>query len=493
MVRALFIFALLAALAFAGYWFGHNPGDVSITWRGWQVDTSVGVMIVAVGALVVVAALTYRLWRAIRRAPRNISRYMRERRRSKGYLALTQGMAAVAAGDAKAAQRFDDRAKVLLNDPPITLLLTAQAAQLNDNEAKAAVAFRAMLEKPETEFLGLRGLLTQAMKNEEWDEALRLARRAVQLSPKTAWAQDVLFELETHQGNWRQASAALQGAARHKLVARADAKHREAVLETQHALDRAKSGDKGEAQKALARALQLDPSFAPAMRIKVKLLADEPMRNARKIQSALDTAWQMQPCEELGLLLLDLKKGAKASERMKAVERLGNNWPDHLESRLVKARAALDGDLWGEARRHLETACQALEAADRDLPARLCRLIAELEEAEHHDMTKSRDWLIRASLGEGDPAWVCSSCGHVSADWSALCPHCDGFDSLVWRVPPHLPSALRLSTGDPMIDALAKAEGTAAETALVTVEDAPVPDDPGRKKAPPPPPQGAHS
>ncbi len=38
-----------------------------------------------------------------------------------------------------------------------------------------------MLERPETEFLGLRGLIMQAIKDGDEDEALRLTRRAKEL------------------------------------------------------------------------------------------------------------------------------------------------------------------------------------------------------------------------------------------------------------------------------------------------------------------------
>ena len=44
-----------------------------------------------------------------------------------------------------------------------------------------------MMEQPETEFLGLRGLLTQAIKRGDKGEALDLARRAYRLKPKSAW------------------------------------------------------------------------------------------------------------------------------------------------------------------------------------------------------------------------------------------------------------------------------------------------------------------
>src|ERR687888_327363 len=67
-------------------------------------------------------------------------------------------------GDAVEAQRQAKQAGDLLNDPPLTLLLEAQAAQLGGDEKAATRYFRAMLDHPEASFLGLRGLLMQSLK-----------------------------------------------------------------------------------------------------------------------------------------------------------------------------------------------------------------------------------------------------------------------------------------------------------------------------------------
>ena len=66
---------------------------------------------------------------------------------------------AVAAGDAKEAQKQAKKAEKLLGEPPLTLLLSAQAAQLAGDRDGAKRAFNTMLEDEQTAFLGLRGLI----------------------------------------------------------------------------------------------------------------------------------------------------------------------------------------------------------------------------------------------------------------------------------------------------------------------------------------------
>jgi len=188
-MRALpaFIVALFIAVA-AGILAAH-PGSVSLRWEDWHVDTSVGVLVTAVVLIATLSAAFFHLLRRILGGPRAFVRARRERRRRQGYRALTQGMVAVAAGDAEEAQKFARKADVLLAEPPLTLLLSAQAAQLNGDERAAQSYFRAMLERPETEFLGLRGLVMQALRGGDEGAALALAERARELRPRTPWGR----------------------------------------------------------------------------------------------------------------------------------------------------------------------------------------------------------------------------------------------------------------------------------------------------------------
>ncbi|MSP80969.1 MAG: heme biosynthesis protein HemY, partial [Rhodospirillales bacterium] len=230
MVRWLLYFVAAAALVAAAVWLADNTGTVTLSWRGWRVDTSVAVVIAA-GAIVLVAAgILHRLWLLIAHAPGDLRQSWRRRRRERGYEALTRGMVAIAAGDADEARRQSRRAEGLLDQPPLTLLLAAQAAQLSGDEQAAARFFSTMSEKPETEFLGVRGLLGQAIKRGDRPGALDLARRAWRLRRDSAWASDVLFDLETKEGRWLDARATLGEATRRGALTKETARRREAAL-----------------------------------------------------------------------------------------------------------------------------------------------------------------------------------------------------------------------------------------------------------------------
>ena len=117
-----FIFFVAAGLV----WLFERPGSVVLDWEGYRLETSFAVLAGAAGFLAVFAALLYRGWIALIRAPARVGEFWHERRRTKGYKALTRGMVAVAAGDAAEAGRQVKRAEALMNEAPLSLLLSAQ-------------------------------------------------------------------------------------------------------------------------------------------------------------------------------------------------------------------------------------------------------------------------------------------------------------------------------------------------------------------------------
>ena len=422
----------IAAVVAAAVFLADRPGTVSLVWDGWRVDTSVAVLVVGLLVLLTVIALLWRLLGGILGAPGAWLRARRERRRREGYRALTQGMVAVAAGEAEEARRLARRADALLAEPPLTLLLQAQAAQLSGDERAAESYFSAMLERPETEFLGIRGLLTQALRAGDDFKALGLAERARRLKPKTGWALASLAELQARAGRWKEAQATLAQAVRRKALPVPEGRRMEAALLLQESHAAAGSGDARGALALAERAQHADPGFAPAAAWHATLLRDA--GRLRPAARNLETAWRQAPEPALAEVYRTLATGETPLEQMQRLQRLADTNPDHLETHLMLAAAALRARLWGEARRHLARAGIAEDAEGAPAPARASRLMAEVEESERGDGALARRWLARAATGL-DATYVCDRCGTESLRWVAHCPTCRAFASFEWRLP----------------------------------------------------------
>ena len=426
MIRAAFLFTLIGITVLLAVWFADNPGRVEIEVAGFRIGTKAGVLAFAVIAIAVGAAAAYRLWRFARRSPGRLIEFRHARRRQHGYRALTQGMVAVAAGEAGEAAKFARKANVLLNDPPLTMLLSAQAAQLGGDEDAARRYFEEMLESPDMAFLGVRGLMMQAIRRDDTAEALRLANRAYALRPDTPWVLTRLFDLQAGAGNWGGAAKTLTHAARIGVLDADTGKRRRAVVSLALSEAAAAAGDHKEAYKRARAARELDPDSVPASIAYVRRLAAAGMM--RKAAKAAEAAWARSPHPDL-CAVHDALGGADEAplERVKRVQRLYDLRPDADESRLALAEASIAAGLWGEARRHLDAA--------NDGSARHCRLMAALEEQGSNDAEAARQWRGMAASAAPDKAWYCRECAAAAA-WTPSCGHCNAFDSLEWRPPP---------------------------------------------------------
>src|SRR5262249_6841028 len=180
MIRVLVYLVIVALLAFGAVWFAERPGDVAITWQGRRIDTSVMVLVATVAALAAASVMAWSILRAILRAPDNVSRYLRIRRGGAGreYRGLRGGLIAVASGDARAAKNSPAEAARIAPREPLTLLLSAQSAQLSGDRDAAVATFQEMADRDDTRVLGLHGLFVEAQRRHDHAAALNYAEEA---------------------------------------------------------------------------------------------------------------------------------------------------------------------------------------------------------------------------------------------------------------------------------------------------------------------------
>jgi len=350
-----------------------------------------------------------------------------ESRRRRGYSALTQGLAAVAAGDGAEAQKNARKAEALLSEPPLTLLLSAQAAQLTGDRDGARKAFNAMLEDEQMAFLGLRGLIAQALRDGDQGQALAYAERAFKLRPQTPWVVHSLFDMQAQIGRWREAQETLDAGLRRKVVTQDKGRTLKALLLVERSRAAEHDGNDADALALAREAFGLAPErIAVSSRLaELQIKAGD----SRRAQRTLERGWALAPHPDLAALYLKASGEADPLKRVGIVRKLVAQKPDDLESNLALAQAALDASLWGEARRYLDA------AGGTNPPVRVCRLMAEVEERAQSDQAKVHDWLARAATAPADKAWRCSACGAHHEAWRSVCESCGAFGTLHWRAP----------------------------------------------------------
>lgn len=426
MWRLIIFLALLAAIAFGVAWLADQPGEITLALPNLvTVRTSPFGAVGALLATSVVISLLWSLFRLVFRLP-SIFNYARHaRRRRKGYDALTRGMVAAGAGDARAARKAANEASRHLPKEPLSMLLNAQVAQLSGDRSAAESAFAAMAKREETKLLGLRGLHIEAQRRGDDDAADQFAREAHRIAA-LPWAGEAVVSSQAAHSDWEGALATVEANARAKSIDVATAQRQRAVLETAIAQERELTDAEG-ALKLATTAAKRAPDLVPAVALAARLLTRRgSLRTAAKM---IEKAYARAPHPDLADAYLDIRAGDSNSDRYARAKALARLAPEHVESRLILARAALATRDFDEARK----AIAPLVSADARPTARVCLLMADIEEAQFGETGAVREWLARGSRAPRDPAWIAD--GVVSSRWSPVSPVTGKLDAFRWSAP----------------------------------------------------------
>src|SRR5262245_64193120 len=131
MIRVVIYLVAVGILAFAAVWLADRPGDVVITGQIRRIEMSVMVLAVGIVIVAVLFAVFWNVVRVIMRAPDVLWLYLRTRRGVRGYIAVSRGLIAVGTGDARAALRFANEAERVGTSEQLTLLVSAQASEID--------------------------------------------------------------------------------------------------------------------------------------------------------------------------------------------------------------------------------------------------------------------------------------------------------------------------------------------------------------------------
>src|SRR3984893_5699365 len=233
MVRVLFFLIVLIAVAFGLAWLIDRPGEVTLSWQGYRIETS---FLVGLGILLAMVAALVMIWNILRltfRFPPAMSVANRARRRERGYAALSRGIVAVGTGDARLAGKAAAEVQRLLPNEPLALLLRAEAAQLTGDHRAVEAAFKEMTRTERTRLLGLRGLHAHAHRRGELELAHHFASAAHDIAA-LPWSAAAVLERHVAAKDWRSALAVLEKNG--NLIDRTTRDRQRAVLKTASAL-----------------------------------------------------------------------------------------------------------------------------------------------------------------------------------------------------------------------------------------------------------------
>lgn len=378
LLLAFFVFVLLGILV--SLVFRDHPGYLLISFRGWQIETSLlfALAVVVVGLWVLV--MLWRILAAIVFAPRTVRSFFGRRRRHQAHRALASGLEHMAEARWSLAES-DLQANAADSDAPgLNHLLAARAAQRQHHlAARDRYLARAAASDSVSE---LAVLLTQAelqMAAGQRAEAGVTLARLCEIEPRHPWVLRLLAEHAMVGGDHGRIHELLPELQRHAAL-EPERIETMAVAAHCHALSQASNiGGLTGTWRQVPRELRRQPDLVAHYVHCLRALGAED-EAANVIRNALKKQWSGQ----LALLFGELECSDRKAQLV-TVEEWINRYGRERELLLVAGRMCLRSRLWGRARSYFE----ASQADDRPRPDALLELGHLFESIEQPDEARA--------------------------------------------------------------------------------------------------------
>ena len=397
MSRLLMIIAIAALAALAALWVAPDPGRMVVEWRGVQYETSAAVGFVALVLAAGLLAVVWRLFSFLWNMPSQIRNWRVKANHSRGRSAFATGLLALESGDIDEARRQAERAGDWFDDPRLSLLLRAKAAEADRDWPEAERIYDRLLEANDTRLLARRGMMNAALQRGDEDGALVHAEEALKLKTRLAWPTEAAFGLKVANLDFEGALQIIEKADRKDLVSDEVADRRRGALHAAMAHMAERRNQRAEMRERALEAVKFAPGFAPGASLAAKaLILDDKMEKAAEI---LERAWSVAPHAALAWLYRQIEfSGETERQSSDRIIRLAELNAGHVEAAYIAAEAAVhNGDTAG-AERELASVLR------QGTTTRACLAMARLA-AARGDKPEAEGWLILGLSARHEPDW----------------------------------------------------------------------------------------
>lgn len=436
MIRLLNFVLVIGALVAGAVWLVDRPGDLHITWIGWDIHMSVPVFLLGLVVLFFLITLPLRFIKTVIEVPAAVTETVTEaiaevrdikaeNQNASGLLAMTQGIASLKAQDVMGAVPQLQKAASTLADECLTEVLLGEAAELAGDEDATRQQYEMLLQKPETELAALHGLTMQAIRQDDNERAYELASKAYVQRPDLRWVTKALFMAQVALNKFEEALETLESS--HKYSSISEARYLRLKVTVLCALaDKAMQlKDTVKAAELADKAHAADPDFPPAaVRAAWYQKANG---NDKKAVSALIKVWRNKPHPDVYKAYLSLFPDENEYMLVQRGEQIAAVNKKHPESHLFVAETALKAKIWGQVRKELD-----LFLAERETTQKAARLMAEFEEGANGDTAAALRWFRDSEKCQPDAVWRCTKCNLEPGEWFAICPECASLASYMW-------------------------------------------------------------
>ncbi len=438
LVKIVFFVALVAVMTFATTYVIEAGGSITITIAATEFTVTPLAGLVAVLVVLGAGWIAFRLaglavavFRFFNGDETAISRYFDRNRERRGFEALADGLMALASGEGRLALAKAAKAEKYLARPDLTLLISAQAAEMSGETTRAQTYYKQLLADDRTRFVAVQGILKQKLAEGDTDTALKLAEKAFALRPRHEKTLDLLFSLQSEKEDWKGARETLSAKLKTRALTKDVHTRRDAVLALAEARDMIENGDMEKGRLAALQANRLSPDLVPAavLAAEMHVLNGAPKTAVKVIRKA----WAATPHPDLAAAFAEIAPDETPTERLARFQPLFKSNTHDPETVMLKAELLIATTDFSGAH---NTIAPLVESAPT---TRSLTIMAAAERGQGAPDNVVRGWLTKALDASRGPGWVCASCATVHPAWQPVCDNCGHFDTLAWKTPENRP------------------------------------------------------
>lgn len=423
-IKGFRFFLALSLLCVIGILITSYPGEAKFEWFNYSATLPMGLFLACLSVFFAIIVGFYSLWKWLWNLPQNYLAHLQKKRTQKGNNLLIDGLSAIMAGQNQEAKEIIAVACELLPENPLTQFIAAQAADITGEEEAATRQYMSMQKDRRTTFLGLRGLILQAKKREDYRLAQDYIAKAITIRPDSPWLQEEYF-LNTIYLSQKGIFPKIEKNKLTKYVSKLRWSRHLAMLNWLK-LQNTNFLASSEKEKLHLKIFESAPDWT----LNVQQLVEHYIQHESfsKAQKLLIDAFKLYPHRALGTLWDLVFHEMEPIDRYRAMEKLVSTQENHPESQFCLASGAMRAQLWGQAKEHLDN------LLSYGYTRTGCALMAELMELQHPtQFDLAREWWQRAAQTPSDYEWQCNKCYHHPNAWQLICSHCSSIDQISWK------------------------------------------------------------
>ena len=325
-------------------------------------------------------------------------------------------------GEIRLATHYSNQAR-FLNNTPLKLLLDSEINNYYGNNAKSIELHKNMLKHPETLLMSIKKVTIQHINNKDIKNAIK----TINMSPKSKYTPKWFFyaslQLNILDNNWGQVTNCIKNISKYTDTNKNSIKLIKSKIFLHKALEYNKNTDKILESKDIDTSLKFDPSFAPAIVFKARLL----YKKDKELGLAyIQKSWKKYSHPDISNYLIHIfhnESKHKLFNIIKSLIKLDNTPYNNA----ALAKVALQIEAWTLSRKAINL------IPEKYWTKSIYLMMADLDKKEHGDNNKFKFWQEKSKNALLDFSWGCTSCSYISEKWALICKKCSSLDSIQWQ------------------------------------------------------------